>query len=305
MEGVDRSRSTRRVAQRALARKGAIMRKLLWLAGLVFIILSPVATLRAEPSILTFTFDDNLIGQYNEAFRILDNADMQGTLFICTSDEDFVEKQGETGTFLICVSNEANEAGRMTWDQIREMHKAGWEIGAHSVSHPHLTQLSDIDLEYEVTAPIEKITEEVGEQPVSFATPYGEFNDQVLAVIQEHYQSHFMAWGGYGERDGENPLYGMNFYMIGRRGIENTTTSEEVCAQITENTQWSRWVVLAFHGVVEENPTQYDTTVETLTEIVACAAELVRAGKLRVLTAREALENMDFTTNLDPMFLKW
>ena len=42
------------------------------------------------------------------------------------------------------------ELACMSWDQLREVADAGWEIGAHTCSHPFLTELSDEDLRREL-----------------------------------------------------------------------------------------------------------------------------------------------------------
>ena len=34
----------------------------------------------------------------------------------------------------------------MSWAELRTLADAGWEIGSHTVTHPHLTQLDDATL---------------------------------------------------------------------------------------------------------------------------------------------------------------
>ena len=43
-----------------------------------------------------------------------------------------------------------SELACMSWDQLREVADAGWEIGAHTCSHPFLTELGDEELSREL-----------------------------------------------------------------------------------------------------------------------------------------------------------
>jgi len=64
----------------------------------------------------------------------------------------------------------------MSWDEIREMRRAGMTVGAHSVSHPNLPSLSDADLEREVRVSRETLARELGEPVEHFAYPNGRTN---------------------------------------------------------------------------------------------------------------------------------
>ncbi len=61
----------------------------------------------------------------------------------------------------------------MRADQVREMHRAGMEIGAHTVNHPILTTLTPADAEYEIAEGRERL-QSIIDAPVDvFAYPNG------------------------------------------------------------------------------------------------------------------------------------
>jgi peptidoglycan/xylan/chitin deacetylase (PgdA/CDA1 family) len=75
----------------------------------------------------------------------------------------------------------------MNWDEIREMHRAGMTIGAHSVNHYNLPSLEAADLAREVSDSKERIESELGAPVVHFAYPNGRtalhFDRRVAAVV--------------------------------------------------------------------------------------------------------------------------
>jgi peptidoglycan/xylan/chitin deacetylase (PgdA/CDA1 family) len=85
----------------------------------------------------------------------------------------------------------------MTWDQLREAADRGVEIGSHTVSHPHLTLLSDEELERELVEAKGRIEDEVGRPARLLAYTYGEHDARVQdAVRRAGYAAAFAQWPG-------------------------------------------------------------------------------------------------------------
>src|SRR5207253_3729122 len=62
----------------------------------------------------------------------------------------------------------------LEWDDIRQLHGAGWEIGGHSATHRRLPGLSTAELDYEVRASRRTIERQL-ERPIRwFAYPFGD-----------------------------------------------------------------------------------------------------------------------------------
>jgi hypothetical protein len=57
------------------------------------------------------------------------------------------------------------------------------ELGAHSVTHPHLDELRPIAVEWEVSASKERLEQIIGRAVQSFAYPYGSYDARVRAAV--------------------------------------------------------------------------------------------------------------------------
>jgi peptidoglycan/xylan/chitin deacetylase (PgdA/CDA1 family) len=56
-----------------------------------------------------------------------------------------------------------------------------WEIGAHSLNHPHLSELNSAESVAEIAQSKAKIESELGIQVLSFAYPFGDYTAQNIA----------------------------------------------------------------------------------------------------------------------------
>jgi peptidoglycan/xylan/chitin deacetylase (PgdA/CDA1 family) len=65
----------------------------------------------------------------------------------------------------------------MSWNQARELRDGGIELGAHTVTHPILSKLPADEQEGEMARSRERIGEELGELPRTFAYPNGGARD--------------------------------------------------------------------------------------------------------------------------------
>jgi len=116
---------------------------------------------------LAITIDDAFLSVYEEAFPRLQSYGYPFTIFVATKAID------------------QNLKGYATWDQIREMRAAGVTIGSQSHSHPHMHQLSLDEARQEITTSNARFLKELGEEPVFFAYPYGEYSLPVRDMIKD------------------------------------------------------------------------------------------------------------------------
>ncbi len=74
-------------------------------------------------------------------------------------------------------------------DMLKEIVKRGHEIGNHSDTHPHMSQLSESDIRKELHNMSDKVEKLTGVRPTLFRPPYGDYNDRVVTVSrQEGYE---------------------------------------------------------------------------------------------------------------------
>ncbi len=73
----------------------------------------------------------------------------------------------------------------MGWDEVRQAQAAGYEIGAHSVSHPTLATLEDdVELDYELNYSAQQLHEKAGIEKSVFSYPCGSYDERVMAHTQ-------------------------------------------------------------------------------------------------------------------------
>lgn len=126
--------------------------------------------LPSKPVVLTF--DDGWASQWNAVLE-LNERGMKGVFFVMG---------GSIG---------------LTDAQLRRMVGWGHEIGAHSLTHPDLTQLSDAQLYNEVAGSKKTLESRLGIPIRFFAYPYGAYDGRVVdAVAAAGYRGGIAAWGG-------------------------------------------------------------------------------------------------------------
>lgn len=67
----------------------------------------------------------------------------------------------------------------MSWDELRKLSEAGWEIGSHTMTHPYLTRLEDSTLAWELEASRERLEHELQRPCLTLAYPSGDFDKRV------------------------------------------------------------------------------------------------------------------------------
>lgn len=129
----------------------------------------------APERVVAITMDDGAMDNYEVAAPILKRFGFSATLFVVPSlvgkTNEWMREEGSTVRRL------------MGWREIQDLVDQGFRIGSHSVSHPDLTQLSDESLVREVEDSKAMIEDKLGRPAVSFAYPYGRFDERVKAAV--------------------------------------------------------------------------------------------------------------------------
>ncbi|MBR4657736.1 MAG: polysaccharide deacetylase family protein [Clostridia bacterium] len=69
-------------------------------------------------------------------------------------------------------------------DMVRTISEAGHSIGNHSMSHPHMTKISEEKMLSEINALDDLLEKITGKRTVLFRAPYGEYNDSVITTVR-------------------------------------------------------------------------------------------------------------------------
>ena len=73
----------------------------------------------------------------------------------------------------------------MSVTQLREWQRGGMEIGAHSQTHPRLTQCSDAQLRDEIRGSKTSLEDQLGAAVTQFCYPYGDVDDRVVQAVRD------------------------------------------------------------------------------------------------------------------------
>jgi peptidoglycan/xylan/chitin deacetylase (PgdA/CDA1 family) len=74
--------------------------------------------------------------------------------------------------------------GMMSWDELKQMHADGHEIGSHSQTHAILPLITDEQLEREVAGSRAHLKERLGFEIDTFCYPNGDCDERVAAAVQ-------------------------------------------------------------------------------------------------------------------------
>jgi peptidoglycan/xylan/chitin deacetylase (PgdA/CDA1 family) len=73
----------------------------------------------------------------------------------------------------------------LTWDQAREMRRAGVELGSHTVSHAFLDELSPAEARREIEESLDRLAAELGAPARLFAYPRGRVAEPLRALLRD------------------------------------------------------------------------------------------------------------------------
>jgi peptidoglycan/xylan/chitin deacetylase (PgdA/CDA1 family) len=123
---------------------------------------------------VAITIDDGYSSGYEIAYPIL-------------------KKYGFTATFFVYTDFINTSKNSITWDQLKELKKDGFEIGSHTLSHCDLTKEKEQEKDQEYLTRITKeiknskriIDRELGQDTIHFSFPYGMYNQRILRICEQ------------------------------------------------------------------------------------------------------------------------
>lgn len=155
------------------------------------------ASLPTRP--IMITFDDGYMDNYTTALPILKKYGFSATLFL--------------------IVNKVGDRNCLTWKEVKELDKEGWDIQSHTLTHPDLTTLSPQTLQQELVDSKTTLEKELGKPVHFFAYPSGKHNDAVLKAVKDAgYLMAFSTLKGW-TSEKMNPLLVHRVYCYASMGI--------------------------------------------------------------------------------------
>ncbi|MCH5375779.1 MAG: polysaccharide deacetylase family protein [Planctomycetes bacterium] len=221
--------------------------------------------------VVVLTFDDSVKSHYTVARPILKEYGFGATFFIT---EGFTFK--------------TNKDAYMTWEEIKQLHDDGFEIGNHTRDHLGITPKTYTKLDEQLTGIEEQCAKYGIPKPVSFAWPGNAIAKEAIPILKEH--------GIRFARRGTQPEYpyeagkGMTYEPQLDHPLLIPTTGDARPNWTLDNvvhavSMWKpgQFVVLQFHGVPEyEHP-----WVHTPEEQFEVYMRFLKSENCRVIALRD------------------
>ena len=141
------------------------------------------APLGANPIVIDF--DDHSMVSYANALPVMRQRGLVATMFVISGLADGDPALGASW---------AVQPPRMRWRELEKLVEAGWEIGAHTYSHPFLTDVpegaeGDTQILYELVQSKTDIAVNLGVTPRHFAYPAHCWNERVAIMVKQVFDS--------------------------------------------------------------------------------------------------------------------
>jgi peptidoglycan/xylan/chitin deacetylase (PgdA/CDA1 family) len=177
-----------------------------------------------ENGCVSMSFDDGYQAVFFHALPMFKKYGMVGTAYITT---------GVTG-----------REGYLSWKQLHDLEGQGWEIGAHTDTHPDFEKISLKDAKQEAFTSKKKL-EEHGLKATAFAFPFGSYTQADLAALS----TKFNELRAFQDTDELNDPVGMNTDLIKVKGVAKDTPISEIKSWLEEAKQKKRCLALVFHDL--------------------------------------------------------
>lgn len=165
----------------------------------------PKDTIRISLNILPITFDDEVKTLKEAGYTFLTAKDVANIIdgktslpkkpIVLTFDDGYrdfytdvfpILKKYQIKAVAYVVPGFLDKPNNLTHNQLKEIaHSNLVEIGAHTVFHTYLKGLNEKRLKFEVTQSKQMLEQELQIKVVSFAYPYGAFDDKAVEVVKD------------------------------------------------------------------------------------------------------------------------
>jgi len=244
----------------------------------LFSLAVPTSGLEPIPDkLVVLTFDDSSKSHHSVARPILLKHKFGATFFV-TEGFDFP----------------TNKKDYMTWDEIEQLHKDGFEIGNHTIDHKGVTDKTLADLTAQVKAINARCKEHNIPQPVSFAYPGNAITKEALPILKD-LGIKFARRGGaleYPYKEGRGFAYepGLDHPLLipSAGDARPTWTLDDLKAAVSQ-ARHGKIAVLQFHGVPDTAHDWVTTKKEQFEAFIKYLAD----EKFTVIALRDLAKYVD------------
>lgn len=125
------------------------------------------------------TFDDGYQSVYDVGFPILERYGMIATVFLIAGDAPPIDSDARLPSL--------NGRAMLSWREIREMQRAEFRFGAHTLTHPDLTRLPHAQAQREILESKARVEDALGAQVTCFAYPFGRHDQRSREIVSRNF----------------------------------------------------------------------------------------------------------------------
>ena len=137
----------------------------------------PVSSKKAGAEGLLITFDDGYADNLWYAMPVLKKYGIAPVIFLTVN---YIGTRDLFGRY-----KDSEKDRFLNWREVKEMSAEGVVFGSHTLSHPHLPQLSEDRLDYEISESKKIIEDNTGKEAGIFCYPYGDFDERVIDAVRK------------------------------------------------------------------------------------------------------------------------
>jgi peptidoglycan/xylan/chitin deacetylase (PgdA/CDA1 family) len=145
--------------------------------------LEALAAGEQTPPTVFLTFDDGFLDNHQTVLPLLKEREMKAFVFVIPPLVDAGAELSWPEMAEDVVRNPSTLRS-VTWDMAEQMRDILFEVGAHTLTHPHLPALDDAALREELGESRERIIERLGACD-TLAYPFGEWSPRVAAAAAD------------------------------------------------------------------------------------------------------------------------
>lgn len=134
--------------------------------------------------VICVTFDDAYHSVIERGLPVMAELGIPGTVFATSSFVGRSEPMAWPGIDGWLGGPHEPELACMSWHELGELAAAGWEVGSHTRTHPHLTQIGDEQLREELEGSRQECERGMDRPCTTLAYPYGDWDARVARAAE-------------------------------------------------------------------------------------------------------------------------
>lgn len=226
--------------------------------------LTLLGVLKYKRPLISITFDDGWQSAYASGAKLCDDVGFRGTFYVNPGSID-------------------NDKSFMKKPELQDLKKRGHQIASHGYDHIDMTSINHDELTRQLAAARGYFEKNLGLQNIDFATPYGKDDQEVQAVIRQHYRSH------RGTETGVNTRQNMDPYNLKVIFVRTDTPLSTIQSEIDEAKANNGWLIFTYHRVENgDNRSEMITSPSVFKQHL----ELIKESGVEVKTVGAALDEL-------------